>query len=122
MNKLILLLLFPLNIVAQEFINSNSFDTKIAKGITVVEFWAEWNKSNEVPFLKELKDCSSYKVCIVKNNDVQVKYKIMAIPTIIILDNGVEFQRFSPNIMMQLAATKKEVQSVIDKITLNKFQ
>ena len=38
MNKLILLLLLPLNIVAQEFINSNSFDTKIAKGITVVEF------------------------------------------------------------------------------------
>ena len=46
----------------------------------------------------------------------------MAIPTVIILDNGVEFQRFSPNIMMQLSATKKEVQSVIDEITLNKFQ
>lgn len=122
MNKLILLLLLPLNIIAQEFVSSSSFDSKTAKGITVVEFWAEWNKSNEVSFLKDLKDCNSYKICIVKNNDVQREYKVMAIPTVIILDNGVELQRFNPNIMMQLAATKKEIQSAIDEITLNKFQ
>ena len=46
----------------------------------------------------------------------------MAIPTLIIFDNGIEQKRFSPNIMMQLVATKKEVQLVIDEITLNKFQ
>lgn len=122
MNKLILLILLPLNILAQDFVSSNSFDTKIAKGITVVEFWAEWNKSNEVPFLEDLKDCDPYKLSIVKNSGVQKKYGVMAIPTLIIFDNGIEQQRFSPNIMMQLVATKKEVQSVIDEITLNKFQ
>ena len=122
MNKLVLLILLPLNILAQDFVSSNSFDTKIAKGITVVEFWAEWNKSNEVPFLEDLKDCDPYKLSIVKNSGVQKKYGVMAIPTLIIFDNGIEQQRFSPNIMMQLVATKKEVQSVIDEITLNKFQ
>lgn len=122
MNKFALLLLFPLNILAQEFVTSSSFDSKIAKGITVVEFWAEWNKSNEVPFLEDLKDCDPYKLSIVKNSGVQKKYGVMAIPTLIIFDNGIEQKRFSPNIMMQLVATKKEVQLVIDEITLNKFQ
>jgi hypothetical protein len=122
MNKLLLILLLPLNILAQEFISSSSFDGKIAKGITVVEFWAEWNKGNEVSFLGDLKDCNSYKLSIVKNSGIQKKYKVIAIPTLIIFDNGIEQQRFNPNIMMQLAATKKEVQSVIDEITLNKFQ
>jgi len=122
MNKLVLLILLPLNILAQDFVSSNSFDTKIAKGITVVEFWAEWNKSNEVPFLEDLKDCDPYKLSIVKNSGVQKKYKVIAVPTLIVFDNGIEQQRFNPNIMMQLAATKKEVQSVIDDITLNKFQ
>ena len=122
MNKLALLLLLPLNILAQEFVSSSSFDNKIAKGITVVEFWAEWNKGNEVSFLGDLKDCDPYKLSIVKNSGVQKKYKVIAIPTLIVFDNGIEQQRFNPNIMMQLAATKKEVQSVIDEITLNKFQ
>ena len=122
MSKLIFILLLPLNILAQEFVTSSSFDSKIAKGITVVEFWAEWNKSNEVPFLEDLKDCDPYKLSIVKNSGVQKKYGVMAIPTLIIFDNGIEQQRFNPNIMMQLVATKKEVQLVIDEITLNKFQ
>ena len=122
MSKLLLILLLPFNIVAQEFVTSSSFDNKVAKGIVVIEFWAEWNKGNQVDFLPSLKDCNTYKVCIVKSSGIQQKYKVMAIPTIIILDNGVETKRFNPNIMMQLAATKKEVQSVIDEITLNKFQ
>jgi thiol-disulfide isomerase/thioredoxin len=122
MSRLILILLLPLSAIAQEFVNSSSFENKIAKGITVVEFWAEWNKSNEVSFLGSLKGCDSYKLSIVKNSGVQKEYKVMAIPTLIIFDNGVEQQRFNPNIMMQLTATKKEVQSVINGITLNKFQ
>tara|TARA_R110001583_G_scaffold45463_3_gene143160 strand:- start:200 stop:571 length:372 start_codon:yes stop_codon:yes gene_type:complete len=123
MSKLLLiLLLLPLNILAQEFVTSSSFDNKIAKGTVVIEFWAEWNKGNQVDFLPSLKDCSAYKVCIVKSSGIQKKYKVMAIPTVIILDNGIEQKRFDPNIMMQLTATKKEVQSVIDEITLNKFQ
>jgi hypothetical protein len=46
----------------------------------------------------------------------------MSVPTVIVFDNGVEQSRFNPTIMMQLGATKKEVQAVIDIITFNKFQ
>jgi thioredoxin-like negative regulator of GroEL len=122
MNKFILLLLLSSNIYAQDFISSDEFKIKTSKGICIVEFWAEWNKSNEVQFLETLKDCITFKLCIVSNSKIQREYEIIAIPTVIIFNNGVEQERFNPNIMMQLSATEKEVQSVIDEITLNKFQ
>ena len=122
MNRLLLLLLLTTNIVAQEFVTSSSFGPKTAKGIAVVEFWVEWNQGNEVEFLGTLKDCYSYRVCIIKSSDLQSKYKVTSVPTIIVFDNGVEQNRFNPNIMMELNATKKEIQSVIDEITFNKFQ
>ena len=122
MNKLVLLLLLTTNIVAQEFVSSSTFESKTAKGTVVVEFWAEWNAGNQVDFLPSLKDCESYRLCIVKGADIQKKYKVTAIPTVIIYDNGVEQERFDPNIMMQLVATKKKVQKSIDNITFSKFQ
>ena len=54
--------------------------------------------------------------------DIQTEYNVSAIPTIIIFDNGIEKERFLPNIMFQLEANKKVIQNSIDTITLNKFQ
>jgi len=122
MNKLLLALMVPTFITAQEFVDPSAFDSKTAKGTVVIEFWAEWNAGNQVDFLPSLKDCESYRLCIVKGLKVQKKYKVTAIPTVIIFDNGVEQSRFDPNIMMQLQATKKQVQKAIDNITLSKFQ
>ena len=123
MNKLLLLLLLlTTNIVAQEFVTSSSFDSKTAKGTVVIEFYVEWNDGNKVAFLPSLKDCNVYRVCIINSSDIQSEYKVTSVPTVIIFDNGVEQIRFNPNIMMQLDATKKEVQAGIDEITLNKFQ
>jgi len=123
MNKLLLLLLLlTTNIVAQEFVTSSSFDSKTAKGTVVIEFYVEWNDGNKVAFLPSLKDCNVYRVCIVKSSDLQSEYKVTSVPTVIVFDNGLEKKRFNPTIMMQLNATKKEVQSVIDEITFNKFQ
>ena len=122
MNNLLILILLPINLLAQEFVSSSSFESKTAKGTVVIEFWAEWNAGNQVDFLPSLKDCESYRLCIVKGADIQKKYKVTAIPTVIIFDNGVEQERFNPNIMMQLVATKKKVQKSIDNITLSKFQ
>jgi len=122
MNKFLLLLLLTTNIVAQEFVTSSSFEAKTAKGITVIEFWVEWNKSNEVTFLSSLKDCKAYRVSIAKSGDIQDEYKVVSVPTIIIFDNGVERSRFNPSIMMELPTTKNELQLVIDEIIFNKFQ
>jgi len=123
MNKLLIIFTLIFSFTsAQDFINEGDLESKTAKGTTVIEFWAEWNKSNEVGFLGSLKDCNVYKLSIVKNTNTQKKYKILSIPTVIVLDNGVEKARFNPNIMMKLDATKKDVQKAIDNITFSKFQ
>ena len=105
-----------------EFLNNSNFNNKISKGIVVVEYWADWNKSNQFNGLEKLKDCTIYRACIAKCSDAAGKYKIKAVPTVIIYDNGEEVARFTPNIMLQLEASKSDVQSAIDEIVLNKFQ
>ena len=110
------------NCLSQEFITNNNFSDKIAKDITVVEFWAGWNESNQFNELNKLNDCNTYRIDIMTYMDVQIDYNVTAIPTIIIFDNGVEKTRFKRNIMFQLEANKKIVQHSVDTITLNKFQ
>ena len=106
---------------AQEFINGD-FEERIAKDIIAVEFWAEWNSTNQFNDLSNLKDCEVYRIDIMANADTQMEYNVSAIPTIIIFDNGIEKCRFNPNIMFQLEADKKILQHSVDTITLNKFQ
>ena len=107
---------------SQEFITTNNFNDKIAKDITVVEFWAGWNESNQFNELNKLNDCNTYRIDIMSYMDVQNEYNVSAIPTIIVFDNGIEKCRFKPNVMFQLEADKKMVQHSVDTITLNKFQ
>ena len=108
--------------IGQDFIDSDSFNNRIAKNIVVVEFWVEWNSSNEFSELNKLKECEKYRVDIEVCNKIQKEYNVSAIPTIIVFDNGEEKERFNPNIMFQLEADKKIIQHSVDTITLNKFQ
>ena len=106
---------------SQEFINGD-FNDRIAKDIVAVEFWADWNKTNQFNDLAKLKDCNVYRVDIMANADTQAKYSVSAIPTVIIFESGQEKARFNANIMFQLEADKKTVQHSVDTIMLNKFQ
>tara|TARA_R100001594_G_scaffold59538_1_gene93473 strand:- start:120 stop:527 length:408 start_codon:yes stop_codon:yes gene_type:complete len=108
--------------LTQTFATNETFENNIAKDITVVEFWADWNKVNQFEELVKLKDCNVYRIDIMNCMDIQTKYNVTAIPTIIIFDNGIEKERFLPNIMFQLEADKKVIQNSVDTITLNKFQ
>ena len=107
---------------AQEVINQSNFKDKIAKDIVVVEFWAEWNQMNQFNELNKLKGCNVYRIDIMSSMDVQNDYNVTAIPTVIIFDNGIEKERFDPNVMFKLEADRKTVQHSVDTITLNKFQ
>jgi len=119
---LIMLLAFGCGtVVGQEFINGD-FKDRIAKDIVAVEFWADWNSANQFADLGKLKECEKYRLDIMVKADIQAEYNITGIPTIIIFDNGVEKERFLPNIMFQLEADKKTVQHSVDTIKLNKFQ
>tara|TARA_R100000900_G_scaffold31240_1_gene25281 strand:+ start:580 stop:981 length:402 start_codon:yes stop_codon:yes gene_type:complete len=107
---------------SQDFVTADNFKDKIAKDITIIEFWAEWNQMNQFNELNKLKGCNVYRIDIMSYMDVQMKYNVTAIPTVIIFDNGVEKARFNPNVMFKLDADKKTVQHSVDTITLNKFQ
>ena len=115
MKKLVtlLLLLFPfLGLSAQ----------KICRGdLCVVQFNASFNAANEVKWLSELTDCDTRTVDIVSDPSLPGAYKIVVVPTILVLDDGEEVARFQANIMMQMEATRKEVQESIDEIIMSKF-
>ena len=108
--------------LSQDFVTADNFKNKIAKDVVVIEFWAEWNQMNQFNELNKLKGCNVYRIDIMSSMDVQNDYNVTAIPTIIIFDNGIEKERFNPNVMFKLEADKKTVQHSVDTITLNKFQ
>ena len=119
---LIMLLVFGCSTAfSQTFINGD-FKERIAKDIVAIEFWAEWNVANQFNDLVKLKECEKYRLDIMANSDTQAEYNITGIPTVIIFDNGIEKERFNPNIMFQLEADKKTLQNSVDTIILNKFQ
>ena len=118
----IVYLLGTTSLFSQDFINTNNFKDKIAKDVVAVEFWAEWNQMNQFNELNILKGCNVYRIDIMSSMDVQNDYNVTAIPTVIIFDNGIEKERFDPNVMFKLEADRKTVQHSVDTITLNKFQ
>mgnify|MGYP003638834450 FL=1 len=90
-------------------------------GVCVVEFNASFNSSNSVDWLDELSDCKGKRVDIAASPDLQKKHKIVVVPTIIVFNDGDEVKRFQANIMMQLEATKDEVQEAVDEIIMSAF-
>lgn len=90
-------------------------------GICVIQFNASFNIANSVRWCEELTDCSTSEVDIMTNTELQKKYKIVVVPTILILDDGFEVARFQANIMMTMESTREEVQETIDEIIMSKF-
>ncbi len=119
---LVIYLLGTSSLFSQDFVNKNNFKEKIAKDVVAIEFWADWNKTNQFNELNKLKGCNVYRIDIMSSMDVQIDYNVTAIPTVIVFDNGIEKARFNPNVMFKLEADKKMVQHSVDTITLNKFQ
>ena len=89
--------------------------------LCVIHFNASFNSANSVEWYKELTECSTSNVDIMTQSNLQKKYKIVVVPTILILDDGEEVARFQANIMMTMEATREEVQESIDEIIMRKF-
>ena len=89
--------------------------------VSVIHFNSEWNDNNNFD-ISVLKDCDIDSVVICHNPELQEKHEIKSVPTVIIFDNDEEVKRFEANIMMELEATKKDIQKEIDKIYLAKFE
>ena len=89
--------------------------------VSVIHFNSEWNADNSFD-ISVLKDCDIDSVVICHDPELQEKHKIKSVPTIIVFDEKQEVARFEGNIMMQLEATKKDIQDEIKKIYLAKFE
>ena len=90
--------------------------------IQVAQFNAEWNKSNEVPWIGDLKDCKTISyVDISSSPKLASKHKIAVIPTIIIFKDEVEVARFQADLSFKMVATKEEVQEEIDNQLMSDF-
>ena len=99
----------------------NSFgQTKFCKqDVCVVEFNAYWNKDNSVVWLDSLINCGVTKILITDKQmlaDVQKKYKIQNVPTIIIFNKEEDVVRFQACLRFKIGATRKEVQDSINKL------
>ena len=90
--------------------------------IQVSQFNAEWNKSNEVTWVQQLKECKTISyIDISTSPKLQAKHKIAVIPTIIIFKDGVEVARFQADLSFKMLATKEEVQEEIDNQLMSDF-
>jgi|TARA_R100000988_G_C3861459_1_gene99511 thiol-disulfide isomerase/thioredoxin len=105
----------------QSLLGPDNFDKETSRGIIVVEFWASWNDANSPEWISKLKECEVYRVDIGTHMGLQAEFEITSIPTIIIFNNGNVEETFNANIMFQLEADKKDVQSKVDEIILKQF-
>lgn len=87
--------------------------------ICVVQFNASWNGANGIDYLEDLTDCKVMNVSI-DSGTWQKEYGIVVVPTVIVF-NGKEVERFQANIMMEMKATREEVQGVVDELLMSKF-
>lgn len=89
-------------------------------GLAIVEFNAPFS-GTKCEYLEELSDCEISRIDISKNAKIGPENKVVVVPTLIIFQDGEEVARFQANIMMQLEATKDEVQEKIDEILMEDF-
>ena len=93
----------------------------VTSQIQVVQFNANWNAANGVNWLTKLTDCKTAQVDIATDKEVQSKYKIIVVPTIIVFNHGEEVKRFQANIMMQMEAKLEDVQNLVDETVMESF-
>ena len=89
--------------------------------LCVVQFNAGFNEGNKVTWVNELSECETTFIDIGTDSKASGKYKIVVIPTILIFNGEEEVARFQANIMMQMEASKKEIQGKIDEIIMEDF-
>jgi len=88
--------------------------------VKVVHFNAGWNSANDVEWFDKLSDANKKSLSI-DDGDIQTKYSIAIVPTIIVFDDGEEVKRFQADLSFKMVATREEIQEYIDELIISKF-
>jgi hypothetical protein len=86
-----------------------------------MHFNAGWNESNNVEWIEDLEEVEIEFIDIAKKPKLQQKWKIVVVPTILILQYDEEKKRYQADISFHMAATREEVQEKIDEIIMSGF-
>ena len=88
--------------------------------VKVIHFNAGWNSANDVEWFDKLSDANKKSLSI-DDGDIQTKYSIAIVPTIIVFDDGEEVKRFQADLSFKMVATREEIQEYIDELIISKF-
>ena len=93
----------------------------ISAQIVVLHFNAGWNEANSVVWVDDLEDCEIEHIDIAKKVNLQKKWNVVVVPTILILQYDEEKKRYQADISFHMSATREEVQEKIDEIIMSGF-
>ena len=88
--------------------------------IEVIHFNAGWNEANDVEWFDKLSDAGKKSLSI-DDQEIQKKYAIAIVPTIIVFDDGEEVKRYQADLSFKMVATREEIQEYIDELIISKF-
>ena len=88
--------------------------------VKVIHFNAGWNSANDVEWFDKLSDANKKNLSI-DDSDIQTKYSIAIVPTIIVFDDGEEVKRYQADLSFKMVATREEIQEYIDELIISKF-
>ena len=122
---LILLLLFPVTVLSQnwaddtlldEIINSKDAFGDDESSIIVIEFWAKFNEANAFSDWDKLPDVQYYRVDIAKAPKAKKEYRVRMAPTIIIFKDGVNEESFKAGLDLECPVDLPELLDAIEEV------
>ena len=84
--------------------------------VTIKHFNASWNATNNVTWLKNLTDCSVKYYDITKYPELQKKYKVVVVPTIVIFQDGEEIERYKQIFLSKCPLQKMKYKKLLMKL------
>lgn len=114
--SIFLLIFFTQRCNAQTIVNDKTFNITM-EGVSVVEFWAEWNKDNECDWLEDIEGVNWYRIDV--DSESAKKYEVTVLPTLLLLNDGDLVKKYEGNVSFEICPirTPKKLKKEIKKLS-----